>query len=136
MMCAIHAARKGLRVLLVDQSAKAGGKIPISGGGKCNFPNWGALQTWSAAFITAILFFASVLGHELAHATVGRWRGVPVRNLPTRVIYPENGLSHFRMWRDNLRISAMHTRLLLGMLPRAPGLLWRRWRRAEAPCAA
>lgn len=64
------------------------------------------------------------------------WRGVPVRNLPTRVIYPENGLSHFRMWRDNLRISAMHTRLLLGMLPRAPGLLWRRLRRAEAPCVA
>jgi glycosyltransferase involved in cell wall biosynthesis len=64
------------------------------------------------------------------------WRGVPVRNLPTRVIYPENGLSHFRMWRDNLRISAMHTRLLLGMLPRAPALLWRRLRRAEAPCAA
>jgi hypothetical protein len=59
-----------------------------------------------------------------------------VRNLPTRVIYPENGLSHFRMWRDNLRISAMHTRLLLGMLPRAPGLLWRRLRRAEAPCVA
>jgi len=54
------------------------------------------------------------------------WRGVPVRNLTTRVIYPENGLSHFRMLRDNLRISAMHTRLLLGMLPRAPRLLWRK----------
>ncbi|WP_266170230.1 glycosyltransferase family 2 protein [Dyella subtropica] len=64
------------------------------------------------------------------------WRGVPVRNLPTRVIYPENGLSHFRMWHDNLRISAMHTRLLLGMLPRSPMLLWRRMRRREAPCAA
>ena len=64
------------------------------------------------------------------------WRGVPVRNLPTRVIYPENGLSHFRMWRDNLRISAMHTRLLLGMLPRIPLLLWRRLRREETPCAA
>jgi glycosyltransferase involved in cell wall biosynthesis len=63
------------------------------------------------------------------------WRGVPVRNLPTRVIYPENGLSHFRMWRDNVRISAMHTRLLIGMLPRAPRLLWRRWRRTEAACA-
>jgi glycosyltransferase involved in cell wall biosynthesis len=63
------------------------------------------------------------------------WRGVPVRNLPTRVIYPENGLSHFRMWRDNLRISAMHTRLLLGMLPRAPRLLWRRLHRKEAACA-
>ncbi|MET0331586.1 MAG: glycosyltransferase family 2 protein [Dyella sp.] len=56
------------------------------------------------------------------------WRGVPVRNLPTRVIYPKNGLSHFRMWEDNLRISAMHTRLLLGMLPRMPLLLWRKLR--------
>ncbi|APG02646.1 glycosyl transferase [Luteibacter rhizovicinus DSM 16549] len=54
------------------------------------------------------------------------WRGVPVRNLPTRVIYPEDGLSHFRMWRDNARITVMHTRLLLGMLPRAPGLLFRK----------
>ncbi|MFC5741834.1 glycosyltransferase family 2 protein [Dyella tabacisoli] len=66
------------------------------------------------------------------------WRGVPVRNLPTRVIYPENGLSHFRMLRDNARITAMHTRLLLGMLVRAPRLLWRRIRpnrrRSEA-CA-
>ena len=57
------------------------------------------------------------------------WRGVPVRNLPTRVIYPENGLSHFRMWRDNARITAMHTRLLLGMLPRAPRLLIRKFKR-------
>jgi hypothetical protein len=64
------------------------------------------------------------------------WRGLPVRNLPTRVIYPENGLSHFRMWRDNLRISAMHTRLLLGMLPRAPLLFWRRLSPRKAPCVA
>jgi len=63
------------------------------------------------------------------------WRGVPVRNLTTRVTYPENGLSHFRMLRDNVRISAMHTRLLLGMLPRAPRLLWRRLRR-NRPCVA
>ena len=54
------------------------------------------------------------------------WRGVPVANLPTRVTYPEGGLSHFRLFRDNLRISAMHTRLLLGMLPRAPRMVWRR----------
>ena len=60
------------------------------------------------------------------------WRGVPVRNLPTRVIYPEDGLSHFRMLHDNVRITAMHTRLLLGMLPRAPRLLWRRLQRKAA----
>jgi glycosyltransferase involved in cell wall biosynthesis len=54
------------------------------------------------------------------------WRGVPVRNVPTRVIYPADGLSHFDMLHDNVRMTAMHTRLLLGMLPRSPRLLWRR----------
>jgi glycosyltransferase involved in cell wall biosynthesis len=63
------------------------------------------------------------------------WRGLPVANLPTRVTYPENGLSHFRMFRDNLRISAMHARLLLGMLLRTPRLLRRRLR-GESPCVA
>ena len=61
-----------------------------------------------------------------------RWRGLDIINLPTRVIYPENGLSHFRMLRDNARITTMHTRLLLGMLPRAPRLLWRRRQGATA----
>ena len=40
------------------------------------------------------------------------WQGVPVRFVPLRVIYPEQGLSHFDLWRDNLRISLMHTRLV------------------------
>ena len=55
------------------------------------------------------------------------WMGVPVENLPTRVIYPEGGLSHFKLWRDNARISWMHTRLVLGMLRRLPMLLRRRF---------
>lgn len=54
------------------------------------------------------------------------WLGVPMENLATRVIYPENGLSHFDLWRDNLRISWMHTRLFFGMLGRLPLLLWRK----------
>ena len=54
------------------------------------------------------------------------WMGLPVINLQTRVIYPENGLSHFRLWQDNLRISWMHTRLCAGMLLRLPLLLWRK----------
>lgn len=53
------------------------------------------------------------------------WRGLPVVNLPTRVRYPADGLSHFRMLRDNLRITAMHTRLFFGMLGRLPTLLSR-----------
>ena len=54
------------------------------------------------------------------------WAGVGSINVDTRVIYPPDGLSHFDMLRDNLRISRMHTRLSLGMLPRAPALLWRK----------
>ena len=54
------------------------------------------------------------------------WRGVPVLNLPTRVTYPRDGISHFRLWRDNVRISLMHARLFLGMLLRSPLLLWRK----------
>jgi glycosyltransferase involved in cell wall biosynthesis len=54
------------------------------------------------------------------------WRGVRIRNLPTRVTYPAGGLSHFRMLRDNLRISWTHTRLVCGMLARLPWLLARR----------
>lgn len=54
------------------------------------------------------------------------WRGVRIVNRPTRVIYPEGGISHFQAWRDNLRISWLHTRLFFGMLVRLPLLLTRR----------
>jgi glycosyltransferase involved in cell wall biosynthesis len=58
------------------------------------------------------------------------WRGVPVVNQPTRVTYPRDGISHFRLWRDNVLISAMHARLFVGMLWRSPLLLWRKLARA------
>lgn len=57
------------------------------------------------------------------------WREQPMVWLPTRVHYPTDGVSHFRLWHDNLLISSMHARLFGGMLRRAPVLLWRRWRR-------
>ncbi|MBI2027130.1 MAG: NAD(P)/FAD-dependent oxidoreductase [Deltaproteobacteria bacterium] len=39
MMCAIEAAKRQRRVLLIDHSTKLGRKILISGGGRCNFTN-------------------------------------------------------------------------------------------------
>ena len=54
------------------------------------------------------------------------WRGLQVINLSTRVVYPADGISHFRMLRDNLAISWMHTRLVFGMLVRLPLLLMRK----------
>ena len=59
------------------------------------------------------------------------WRGVPVVNLPAPVRYlgaEEGGVSHFRYGRDNLLLTGMHTRLVLGMRPRLPLLLGRRRR--------
>lgn len=56
------------------------------------------------------------------------WRGVPLLNVPTRVVYPDDGVSHFDLFRDNVRISRMHTRLVFGMLRRLPCLLRRKMR--------
>ncbi len=39
LMCAQVAGKRGYKVLILDKSGKPGGKIPISGGGKCNFTN-------------------------------------------------------------------------------------------------
>ena len=38
-MCAITAARRGRKVLLLDHAESIGEKIRISGGGRCNFTN-------------------------------------------------------------------------------------------------
>lgn len=42
-------------------------------------PNWDASTTWIIAIITGLLFFVSILLHELSHAAVAKLRGIPVR---------------------------------------------------------
>ena len=54
------------------------------------------------------------------------WQGTPILNRPVGVTYPRDGISHFDLVRDNIRISLMHTRLFFGMLLRLPRLLLRR----------
>lgn len=51
------------------------------------------------------------------------WRGVPIINLPTPVRYPskaEGGISQFRYLRDNVLLTSMHLRLMVGFLLRLP----------------
>lgn len=59
------------------------------------------------------------------------WSGVDILFIPTKVIYPQGGRSHFHALKDNWLISKMHTRLFFGMLKRFPQLCWRHWRSAQ-----
>jgi glycosyltransferase involved in cell wall biosynthesis len=60
------------------------------------------------------------------------WADVQMKWLPVRVSYPADGVSHFRLVRDNARITAMHLRLFAGMLRRLPRLLLRNLRSTQA----
>jgi glycosyltransferase involved in cell wall biosynthesis len=56
------------------------------------------------------------------------WRGIRVVNLPTKVRYvpaAEGGVSHFRMFEDNVWITWLHVRLLFLAALRAVSWPWR-----------
>ena len=57
------------------------------------------------------------------------WRGVKAVNIPAPVRYfgaEDGGVSHFNYLRDNVLLTWMHARLLLGFVVRLPLLLMRR----------
>jgi glycosyltransferase involved in cell wall biosynthesis len=60
------------------------------------------------------------------------WAGISLQYIPVKVAYPDDGKSHFHYWRDNVEISWMHTRLLVGMVLRLPLLLMRKITRRGA----
>src|SRR6202008_141712 len=46
-----------------------------------NNPSWSEGLRWSVSIVTALLFFASIVVHELSHAMVAKSRGLPVRSI-------------------------------------------------------
>jgi glycosyltransferase involved in cell wall biosynthesis len=66
------------------------------------------------------------------------WRGVKPINMDAPVKYlsaEEGGVSHFRYGRDNVLLTWMHTRLMIGFVLRLPWLMWRR-AKGKAPFQA
>ena len=53
------------------------------------------------------------------------WKGIKIISFPVAVTYPEDGVSNFRMVRDNIGISATFTKLCIGMIFRIPMLTFR-----------
>lgn len=44
-------------------------------------PQWGPPVIWGTAILTAMLFFAAIVLHELSHAAIARMRGLPVKSI-------------------------------------------------------
>jgi glycosyltransferase involved in cell wall biosynthesis len=53
------------------------------------------------------------------------WAGIPLEFFPIGVTYPKNGISHYRLVRDNIRMTWLFIRSFFGMLIRLPALLAR-----------
>ena len=45
------------------------------------FPEWSDAQRWGVGVLVAVIFFASILLHELSHSLVAKAKGIPVKGI-------------------------------------------------------
>ena len=77
------------------------------------------------------LFFDKRMGFDPEILVRLYWNKVYPAFHPIKVIYPQGGVSNFRMVRDNIRISLTFSRLCVGMILRSPLLIVRKIKRGK-----
>lgn len=45
------------------------------------YPEWTSIVSWMTGMAASLLFFSSVVAHELAHSLVGRANGIPIKSI-------------------------------------------------------
>ncbi len=58
------------------------------------YPDWSDSRRWGVAVIVAIIFFISILLHELSHSLVAKARGIPVNGITLFVFGGVSNLGH------------------------------------------
>ena len=99
-----------LIVFTLIAMALAGGLLPRW------HPDWGQAKVLATAIAAAVLFLASILLHELAHAVVGRRLGVEIRRI---TLFVFGGMAHMegepRTWQAELGMAIAGPLASLGL---------------------
>ena len=68
------------------------------------YPHWSTVEVWTVACVYTLLFFASILLHELAHSIVAKLHGIPVQSI---TLWLFGGVAHLTKSADRPRTEAL-----------------------------